>query len=303
MKLIEEIIDILSEDKSNLTNALLKTKVLLYKLGNNELIEWVNNEINGYSENAEVPPYRTVNAQVLANFANMAYQYTAHPIPLMHLDDEYRESLERTKLRQSLSVLEELASKEGGSILSPIPLEANSLLRKGLAGGYHIQRAWCQISDTELTQSLIEVRSRLLDFILELSGKLGENLSDEEVKNFGKNIDTNSMFANAMFGDNTTILLGDHGQQKVTHQNVKNDFESLCELLRSQNVTEPDIQELKTALDTDKTSPDVAKRDFGPAVKGWLKKMLSKAVDAAWQIEISVASSFLTEALNKYYGW
>ncbi|MEH6541684.1 hypothetical protein [Halopseudomonas sp.] len=37
MKLINEIIDILSSEKPNLTNALIKTKVLLYKLGQKEL--------------------------------------------------------------------------------------------------------------------------------------------------------------------------------------------------------------------------------------------------------------------------
>ena len=303
MKLIEEIIDILSADKPNLTNALLKTKVLLHKLGKNDLIEWVNYEINGYSEEADVPPYRTVNAQVLANFANMAYQYTRHPIPLSHLDQEYRESLETTKLRQSLGVLEAFASDEGGSIQSSIPIEANPLLSKGLASGYHIHRVWCEISTSAITQILIEVRSRLLDFILELSGKFGEGLNDEEVKDIGKNLDTSLMFANAMFGDNTTILVGNQNQQTVTIQIGKNDFESLSKSLRARNVTEPDIQELKAALDTDKSSPDVAKRKFGPAVKGWLKKMLSKAVDTSWQIEIGIASSFLAEALKKYYGW
>jgi len=71
MKLIDEIIDNLSADQPNLTNALMKTKVLLHKLGKKDLIEWVNNEINGYSEAADVPPYRTVNAQVLVKFVSI----------------------------------------------------------------------------------------------------------------------------------------------------------------------------------------------------------------------------------------
>jgi hypothetical protein len=303
MKLIEEIIEILSAEEPNLTNALLKTKILLHKLGKSDLIEWVNNEINGYSEDAEVPPYRTVNAQVLANFANMAYQYSRHPIPLLHLDKDYREFLEKTKLRQSLGVLEEFAANDSGGIQSSIPVEANPLLGKGLHSSFHIQKAWCEISTSAITQILIEVRSRLLDFILELSGKFGEELSDKEVKEISNTLDTNSMFANAMFGDNATILIGNHSQQSVDNQIIRNDFKSLSELLKSQNVTEPDIQELQTALESDISSPEVTKKEFGPAVKGWLKNMLSKAVDASWQIEIGIASSFLADALKKYYGW
>jgi hypothetical protein len=303
MKLIDEIIDILSADKPNLTNALLKTKVLLHKLGKKDLIEWVNNEINGYGETIDVPPYRIVNAQVLANFANMAYQFTRHPIPLYHLDQEYRESLESTKLRHSLGVLEEFASDEKGNIQSTIPIEANPLLSKGLASGYHIQRAWCEINTSAITQILIEVRSRLLDFILELSENFGDSVSDEEVKKIGKHLDTTSMFSNAMFGDYTTILVGDHGHQKVTISIKKNDFESLSESLRLKNVTDPDINDLKVAIEADASSPEIAKKEFGPAVKSWFKSMFSKAVDASWQIEIGLASNFLADALKKYYGW
>ncbi len=303
MKLTDEIIDVLGADEPNLTNALLKTKILLHKLGKSDLIEWVNNEINGYSEAAEVPPYRAVDAQVLANFSNGAYQYTRHPIPLSHLDKDYRESLESTKLRQSLGVLEEFASNDSGSIQSAIPLEANHLLGKGLDSSYHIQRAWCEISTTAITQILIEVRSRLLDFILELSGKFGEHLSDKEVKDIGNALDTKSMFANAMFGDNTTILVGNHNQQSIDIQINKNDFASLSEILSVQNIAEPDIHDLKVALESDTDSPEVTKEEFGPAVKEWLKSMLSKAVDTSWQIEIGIASSFLADALKKYYGW
>lgn len=303
MKLIEEIIEILSKEEPNLTNALLKTKILLHKMGKSDLIEWVNNEINGYSEDAQVPPYRAVNAQVLANFANMAYQYSRHPIPLFHLDEGYREFLEVIKLRQSLKALEKFAANDSGSIQRAIPVEASTLLEKGLDSSYHIQKAWCEISTSAITQILIEVRSRLLDFVLELSGKFGKDLSDKEVKDISNTLDTNSMFANAMLGDNATILIGNHSHQSVDSKIFKNNFESLSDLLKSKNVKEPDIQELQTAIESDKSSFEVTKKEFGPAVKGWLKKMLSKAVDATWQIEIGAASSFLADALKKFYGW
>ena len=303
MKLIDEIIEILSADEPNLINALLKTKILLYKIGQNNLIEWVNNEINGYSEESEVPPYRKLGTEVLANFSNMTYRYTRHPIPLSHLDKDYRESLKTAKLRQSLGVLEEFVSSDVGHIQSAIPLEANHLLGKGLDSSYQVQRAWCEISTSEITQILIEVRSRLLDFILELSGKFGENLSDKEVKIIGQALDTPSMFSNAIFGDNTTILVGNNNQQTVSINVLNNDFSSLSELLRSQHVSEPDIQELESALETDELSTEITNKKFGPAVKIWFKTMLSKAVDASWQIEIGIASSFLADALKKYYGW
>lgn len=301
MKLLDEIIADLSSDKPNLTNAFLKTKVLLHRLGKKDLIEWVNNEVNGYSEAAQLPPYRVVNAEVLANFGNIAYQYTRHPIPLSHLDKEYREILETANLRQSLSVLEEFALVK--SIQSPIPIEANVILNKGLISGYKIQRAWCEISSTAITQVLTEVRSRLLDFILELNESLGGDMSDEEIRDVGSKLDTNRMFANAIFGDNTTILVGSHSQQVVTINVVKNDYASLRKALAEKNISASDIEFLKEAIDADSTVIDRTNKEFGPAVKGWLKTMLSKAIDTSWQIELGIASNFLADALKKYYGW
>ena len=42
MKIIEEIIEILSSEGGSLNDALFKTKVLLHRLGEKELVEWVN---------------------------------------------------------------------------------------------------------------------------------------------------------------------------------------------------------------------------------------------------------------------
>ena len=42
MKLINEIIEILSSDTGKLSDGLIKTKVLLHKIGHKELVPWVN---------------------------------------------------------------------------------------------------------------------------------------------------------------------------------------------------------------------------------------------------------------------
>lgn len=55
MKLINEIIDTLSSDTGKLSDALIKTKVLLHKIGHKELVPWVNNELNGYPDRDSVP--------------------------------------------------------------------------------------------------------------------------------------------------------------------------------------------------------------------------------------------------------
>ena len=124
MKLIGEIIEILSSDNGKLSDALIKTKVLLHQIGHKELVPWVNNELNGYPDRDTVPEYRILPAQVLVNATNMAYQITAHPIPLGHLEQKHRDAIETAKMDQSLAVLEQFAEKDEGHLQAHIPMES-----------------------------------------------------------------------------------------------------------------------------------------------------------------------------------
>lgn len=303
MKLLNEIIEMLSSENAKLSEALLKTKVLLHKIGHKELVDWVNHELNGYPNRDEVPQYRIVRAQVLVNASNIAYQFNAHPIPLGHLDREYRESLQQFRLDQSLAVLEKLAENPKAHLTAPIPMEANALLGKGLVDGVVIQQAWCQFGAADVAQVLIQVRSRLLDFVLELSEQLTGDLNDSEAMKKTDAIDASSLFNQAIFGDNTTIMVGSGNQQTVSNINIKGSLESLAELLRKEGVPEADIEDLQIAVEEDEKLVDEKGRKFGPAVRTWLQKMLAKAVDASWQVELGVASSLLANALQHFYGW
>lgn len=303
MKLINEIIDILSSEKPNLTNALIKTKVLLYKLGQKELVGWVNNELNGYQNGEELPPYRILPSQVLVNAANMAYQVNSHPIPLGHLDDDLRKSLETSELTQSLAVLEEFANSESDSLERPLPMEWVPLLNQGLSNNFQIQKAWCQISVTGIVQILTEVRSRLLDFLLELSSEFGEEMTDEEVKNKANQVDSASMFNSAMFGDNTTILVGNQNTQHVVSAKVHNDFSELEKELKKHGVSNHDVAELKSAIESDEGKTIPTSKEYGPAVKSWFKGMIEKAADGTWQVNLGVAGNIISGLLNGYYGW
>lgn len=302
MKLINEIVEILSSSEGVLSEALIKTKVLLYKIGHKELVIWVNKEINGYDDNDELPDYRIVQAQVLVNASNQGYQVSNHPIPLGHLDKDYREQLERGKMPQSLAVIEKFVADEDASLRSPIPMEANTLLGKGLANNYMIQSAWCEIQITSVANILVQVRSRLLDFVLELSTEYMSANSDDEVNDISKKLDAANLFNNAIFGDNATIVVGSDNSQSISNSIEKNNFASLSEELRKHDVSKPDIDLLEIAIERDNKVIDLKKNNFGPEVQLWMKEMLSKAIDTSWKVELGVASSLLATALNNYYG-
>ena len=303
MKLLNELVESLSGEQPSLTDALMKTKVLLHRLGRKELVGWVNLELTGYPENIPVPEYRILNVQVKGNVTNVAFTYNDQLLPTAHLGDEIRLKLARYGARESISALEELARKATQGLSIPLAPEFYGLLGKPLSNDFQVQQAWRAIGQGQLAQILTQVRSRLLDFVLELSEKVGEEMTDEDIKRVGRSPDTASMFNNAIFGDNVTILVGDNSHQTVTNRIARGDFDALKSLLQERNVAVADIDELRSAIEADADGEDVKAKRLGPRVKGWVKSMLSKAVDTSWQIEIGIASNLLTDALKAYYGW
>ena len=211
--------------------------------------------------------------------------------------------LEELEMRDSIAVLEGLAKHDTKGLQRPLPIEYGALFNKALTGGYKVQQAWCDIGIGRFSQIIAQVRSKLLDFLLELSEKVGTEMSDEDVKRVAQSPETGSMFSNAIFGDNVTIMVGNQNQQTVRNEIRKGDFSSLAAFLEGHRVDKQDIAQLQEALVTDQASVDVANKHFGPRVRDWLASMLRKAVETSWQVELGIASNLLTNALQAYYRW
>jgi hypothetical protein len=131
MKLFDEIIDLLSDNSGSLTDALLKTKVLMHKIGHKELAGWVSDELNGYPEGKPVPPYRVVHARLVGTLQNAAFVYHDQTLPTSHLPATIRKSFSDHEVRDSISVLEKYASAKH-HLAQPIAPEFYALLGKAL---------------------------------------------------------------------------------------------------------------------------------------------------------------------------
>jgi hypothetical protein len=299
MNLLDEIVDLLSDKKGSLTDALLKTKVLMHRIGHKELAEWVNDELNGYPKDRRVPSYRIIGSRVVGHIQNIRMIYGSQPLPTGHLPEEIQKYLHEHEMRDSISVLEQFTTDPDKHLTMPLGPEFYSPISQALEGAW-VQKAWIQMEPTQIMHGLTEIRSRLLDFVLDLQDKLGD-VEDSEVKNVAKNIDAPTMFQHTVFGDNTTIVVGNQNATTVKNIVKRGDFASLAAALKLNGVGDVDIGALQTAIDQDKVSINVEKKELGPAVKGWMARMMSKAIDASWQIELGVAAGLITEALRSYY--
>jgi len=293
MKLIDEIIEILSSENCNLENALIKTKILLHKMGEKSLLTWVNQELNGYDNIESVPDYRKIQNIVVGSFQNHTTRYTDHPIPIMHLEDKELDFFTIIKFSDSISTIENLSKNEDTMYFS-LELEFAPLLTKSLDSSLNVTSLKRQVAKSQILGILTQIRSRLLDFILDISEKIPEDISDKDIKSKSKEIDTKEIFNNAIFDGNITINIGDNNKNKSIQ--IKNDFDNLLEKLQDYNLNSEDFDGLKKSIDEDKNIINHKKKEFGKNVKNWIESISTKTRD-------KMAMEGIMEAIREFYGW
>jgi hypothetical protein len=300
---VDDILADLISGKNRLTDALLKTKVLLFSIEKKELSFWVDYELNGYPKGVQVPDYRIASARVLINANNLAHHYKGLELQLRHFDEKKYKDATESQIHISISQIENLLSEESskGYFIEAIPVALARHYAPEIDNSYHITKIYKQIATHNLTSIITQVRSRLIDFMLELSSQLdatdGKNMADK-----AKQIDASSLFNNAIFGPNTIINLGSGNIAKITNNIEMKNLEMLKEHLKEHGVQQPDIEELVIALSEDDKISNSPANTYGPNLGRWFTKMLSKASDNSWAIGVNVASTLLTTSLNQYLG-
>lgn len=300
MRLLQEIVNLLSDKNGSLTDALLKTKVLMHRIGHKELVDWVNDELNGYVSRSPVPAYRVVPVRLAGNLRNIAWYYQNQNLPTGHLSEEERRYLTLNELRESIRVLEEYASKPTGQLIHRLAPEFFGKLSEAFDGGW-VESAWTEMAPTQVMNVLVEVRSRLLDFALNLQGELGD-VTEDKLKDVAKGIDAPGMFTSAVFGDNATFVFGNSNQTSITNAINRGDFAAMAKAFTEKGVSEADVAELKAAVDEDDPIAVSETKQFGPKTKGWMTTMSAKAIDGVWGIGIGAAGNLLADTIGRYYG-
>ena len=190
MILISQIInDLIDEDKS-LSSALLKAKVLASRIQNQELLDWVNNELSGYKNEENLPSYRRkIKNELKGDFVNANMNYTNAKISTDGLEKSFEKSLKRTDFTESIISLERLINSEEASIKSEsIKADFVTLIeenwRKMGNPLLKIKFVNKSISKISVIQVVTNVRNKLLDVMLELDGKYSDftELKDLKIK-------------------------------------------------------------------------------------------------------------------------
>lgn len=292
----------LSSDSGNLTDALVKTKVLAFRLGEREISEWVTKELEGYASQSEVPTYRSAPKTVYGSVSDGYTRYPKIALPTHHLSEKLKEAFGTAKFAQSMSALEDFATN-GNELTTPISPDFNRYFSENFDNGFYVEQAWGVISAGAPKQVVTRVRTRLLDFLLELSEKFPNDLSEDEVKEEAKENEIRDLFNKSVFGDNTTIVVGDRNTLNIDNKITKGDFNSLAKELNEQGLDFSEIAELKTAIEDDEGTVDFEKKKVGARVCEWLAKASSKTANTSLAVATGAGGNILATLIGKFYGF
>lgn len=218
---MEDIVESIQKDilasEISLSTILLKAKLLAYYLKNESFKQWVKQELDGYSTSDSVPDYRIISAPLLAYIFNGWNGYSNIPISLHKTPEWFQKTAGEVCFSEGIQTVEELASKED-SISFDWAAEQimiwNYYNQDQLGrGGHQCYQVKRPVAPSVFAQISLTVRSRLQDFILELSD-LSWRVEDSLVRDQVEKLVSVSIYNNG--GAMTTF---DQREQQVRNQN------------------------------------------------------------------------------------
>lgn len=176
MSLLREIQQAAVSGEVDVCTLLRKCKILAFRLGNAELKEWVDNELNGYQDASNLPPYRRLDVQSFGDFSGFAGRGLRNaPIPPSTIPEALRTRVTESKLMQPISAYSAL-------LTSSTPTNPQEYWSADLVAyvGQDIYQnmncisAWKLIPLPAIVALVDTIKTRILNFSLELEAAAPE---------------------------------------------------------------------------------------------------------------------------------
>jgi AbiTii len=298
--LLDKLIDLATDNQQPLTVLLRQCIVLAYELKNEQLKEWANHELNGYSNQAEVPKYRTVAAGATGVFrAGYMFPAIKRSIPGGAMEEAHRKFAEEVHLFEPVSAYENslnaVQSGKGQAMAYKWNADLITYYQEAFIEGHALVDAWQEVPMGVIAGMLDTIRTRVLNMALELKSEIGESDADlKKVKSSEAEAEkVNSIVLTQIFGGTVYMAAG---QQNVNVQNIAvGDWEDLKKVLNESGLGEKDVAELSQALHQDN-------KTMGATVKGWISRNAGKVFNSGLQVGVSVGTTILTQYIKRHLG-
>lgn len=211
-----------------LPDVLRKARMVASKLSLEEINIWIGHELHGYTDGAQVPSYRVLHGDVRAH-----NPYNGVLMPVRVGDPATQESLSVVHIRQSAGSLYDLVTAQSDHLQVQFSHQQLAVLQKWFGKD---EASWMipfrRLAKSQISEILDAVRSRLLDWTLELenNGILGEGMTfTQQEKQAASSMP--SFVINASGG--SMVAIGQHNRFSAKYEAVANSLSRIKTLAES----------------------------------------------------------------------
>lgn len=294
--MIKQLIEDITFDRITLSQALTRAKIIAYKISNTQFKDWITSEINGYSADTELPPYRIIPCDIFAEITNPYKGNDTIPFDVTALDKDLNSngklSLYVMNVTQSIPTLEEgaLNNKNEVYVCEYLPQGLVSLLKEIVGGedGNMITSVKRRIQFSQVQHIVRTTKQRLLDTLLKLNATF-PNLENEYKNDSYNEAKAQTIINQHIYGDysNSNIGVGENVIQTIE---TTSKLDKLIDEIKSLGIDESDAKEVKEIILHEK------RENVGKKIMNWVGKMASKAVEKGIKLQVPV----LIEKINEF---
>lgn len=204
--ILQEVINDLVDANTSLIGPLMKLNYFGRLIKNQDLIEFTTKEIKGYDSRDDIPDYRTTSQRLIANVRGYMIEQDME-VPISMLQEPFNIGLEKMYVFDGIQTVEKMANemledKGKNEFYRPIPMEMlpsiQIVIEKIVRSNskIYIQSAMTIASAHIFLEIQSHIRTKLLDFVMEIGEKFGFKI---EIDSFKKNSIENNQIINNIY--------------------------------------------------------------------------------------------------------
>ena len=235
MTLLRQIQDAAIDSTVDLPTLLRKCKVLAARLGSDDFKRWIEYELSGYPDKESLPDYRVLNVNSKGHFSGAFGSGLRNAdIPLSCLPKELHEMLGHSYLMQPVAAMESLVKhKDSGTFQEPWNPDIVAHVGQDIYQHMNCMQAWKVIPSGAVVAALDAVRTRVLNFVLEIEAQNPSAGEAEPNSNPVPMDKVHQIFNTYITGNVQNLAPGSSNVQQTAKYVETNDVEIFAKLIEA----------------------------------------------------------------------
>lgn len=302
--LLRQIQDEAVDHNVPVTSLLRRALVLARRLDYPPLAEWAQCELDGYPKGADLPEYRAWRpANVLGDFSGyMQSSIRNQPLWSGAVDERFHRLLFGFELRHGVAEYQSAVANGDNHMVFPWDQNFVAFHQDAFLQDYSLVTARRVVNVTQLEQLLDAVRTRLLNFALEIEAEAPDAGEADAGAPAVPAERVAAAFEIHITGDHNVVATAG----RDVHQHVVLDDDPRWLSLRSAlaqevGLSESELMELQQALEAD-AQRQLPPGSLGPATTKWYQRITEKIASGGVEVANKAGVAAVTQLLLKFVG-